>query len=94
LEHHTPGAQCLRQPGPKAHAAESGGYRRDHLRALAQRIEVDAKEVRIMSLKSVLLSTLVAASSAKSARFGVPSSASKWRATADEDGHYCFAVAL
>jgi len=27
---------------------ESGGYRRDHLRALAQRIEVDAKEVRIM----------------------------------------------
>src|SRR5262249_573186 len=26
---------------------ESGGYRRDHLRALAQRVEVDAKEVRI-----------------------------------------------
>ena len=34
---------------------ESGGYRRDHLRALAQRIEVDAKEVRIMGSKSVLL---------------------------------------
>ena len=31
---------------------ESGGYRRDHLRALAQRIEVDAKEVRIMGAKS------------------------------------------
>ncbi len=30
---------------------ESGGYRRDHLRALAQRIEVDAKEVRIMGRK-------------------------------------------
>lgn len=27
---------------------EAGGYRRDHLRALAQRVEVDAKEVRIM----------------------------------------------
>src|SRR4249920_3005630 len=26
---------------------ESGDYRRDHVRALAQRIEVDAKEVRI-----------------------------------------------
>jgi hypothetical protein len=25
---------------------EGGGYRRDHVRALAQRIEVDAKEVR------------------------------------------------
>ena len=27
---------------------DTGGYRRDHLRALAQRVEVDAKEVRIM----------------------------------------------
>jgi len=43
----------------------SGGYRRDHLRALAQRVEVDAKEIRIMGPKSVLLRTLVAASSAK-----------------------------
>jgi site-specific DNA recombinase len=48
---------------------ESGGYRRDHLRALAQRIEVDTKEVRIMGSKSVLLRTLVAASSAKNGRF-------------------------
>jgi DNA invertase Pin-like site-specific DNA recombinase len=44
---------------------ESGGYCRDHLRALAQRVEVDAKEVRIMGSKSELLRTLVAASSAK-----------------------------
>ncbi len=50
---------------------ESGGYRRDHLRALAQRIEVDAKEVRIMGSKTVLLRTLVATSSAKTAGFGV-----------------------
>jgi len=46
---------------------ESGGYRRDHLRALAQRIEVDAKEVRIRGSKSALLRTIVAASSAKTA---------------------------
>jgi site-specific DNA recombinase len=26
----------------------NGGYRRDHLSALAQRVEVDEKEVRIM----------------------------------------------
>jgi site-specific DNA recombinase len=52
---------------------EGGGFRRDHLRALAQRVEVDVKEVRIMGSKSVLLRTLVAASSAKSAGFGVPS---------------------
>ena len=58
---------------------ESGGYRRDHLRALAQRVEVDAKEVRIMGSKSVLLRTLVAVSSAKTAGFGVPSFVPKWR---------------
>jgi site-specific DNA recombinase len=51
---------------------ESGGYRRDHLRALAQRVEVDADQVRIMGSKSALLRTLVAASSAKSAGLGVP----------------------
>ena len=62
---------------------ESGGYRRDHLRALAQRVEVDEKEVRIMGAKSVLLRTLVAASSAKSAGFGVPSFVPKWRARGD-----------
>jgi hypothetical protein len=52
---------------------ESGGYRRDHFRALGQRVEVDAKEIRIMGSKSVLLRTLVAAASAKTAGFGVPS---------------------
>jgi hypothetical protein len=48
-------------PGPQARKrmrTESGGYRRDHLRALAQRVEVDAKEVRIMGSKSALLRTL------------------------------------
>jgi hypothetical protein len=34
------------------------------------------------------------AESAKTAGFGVRSSVPKWRAAADEDGHYCFAVAL
>jgi len=47
---------------------ESGGY----LRPLAQRVEVDAKEVRIMGSNSVLLRALVAASNGKMAGFGVP----------------------
>ncbi|MEZ5889642.1 MAG: hypothetical protein R3D52_04855 [Xanthobacteraceae bacterium] len=64
---------------------EDGGYRRDHLRALAQRIEVDAKEVRIMGSKSELLRTLVAASSAKTAGFGVPSFVPNWRARHDSN---------
>jgi site-specific DNA recombinase len=70
---------------------DSGGYRRDHLRALAQRVEVDAKEVRIMGSKSVLLRTLVATSSAKTADFGVPSFVPKWRAIRDSNsrGRIC-----
>ena len=71
---------------------EGGGYRRDHLRALAQRIEVDAKEVRIMGSKSELLRTLVAASSAKTAGFGVPSFVPKWRARRDSNPRHPFAA--
>lgn len=64
---------------------EGGGYRRDHLRALAQRVDVDTKEVRILGSKSVLLRTLVATSSAKTAGFGVTSFVPKWRARNDSN---------
>ncbi|GLS38920.1 hypothetical protein GCM10010869_45170 [Mesorhizobium tianshanense] len=60
---------------------EGGGYWRDHLRTLAQRVEVADTEVRIMGSKSELLRTLVAASSVKPAAFGVHSSVLKWRAS-------------
>ena len=40
---------------------DGGGYRRDHLRALAQRVEVADSEVRIMGSKGDLLRTLAAA---------------------------------
>ena len=64
---------------------ENGGYRRDHLRALAQRVEVADREVRIMGTKSVLLRTLVAASSGESAAVGVRSSVLKWRTREDSN---------
>jgi hypothetical protein len=41
---------------------EGGGYRRDHLRASAQRVEVADSEVRIMGSKSDLPRTLAAIS--------------------------------
>jgi hypothetical protein len=47
---------------------ETGGYRRDHLRALAQRVEVDKTEVRIMGSKTQLLRTLVAVCQAQKRR--------------------------
>ena len=64
---------------------ESGGYRRDHLRAFAQRVEVADDEVRIMGSKSELLRALVAASSVESAAFGVRSSVLKWRTRHDSN---------
>ncbi|MGH7070100.1 MAG: hypothetical protein ACREFO_08795 [Acetobacteraceae bacterium] len=56
-----------------------GGYRRDHLRALAQRVEVADREVRIIGSKSNLLQTLAATSGVKPAAPGVRSSVVKWR---------------
>ena len=63
--------QRIRLPG--------GGYRRDHLRALAQRVEVNDGEVRIMGSKDNLLRTLAAGSGAATATGGVPSFVPKWR---------------
>ena len=58
---------------------DGGGYRREHLRALAQRVEVAEKEVRIMGSKDDLLRALAAASGVKPARPGVRSSVPSWR---------------
>ncbi len=46
---------------------DGGDYRRDHLRALAQRVEVADREVRIIGSKSNLLQTLTAAAGVRSA---------------------------
>lgn len=65
---------------------EDGTYRRDHLRALAQRVEVvDGREVRIMGSKTELLRTLVAAASVETAGFGVRSFVPKWRTRKDSN---------
>jgi len=56
---------------------DGGGNRRDHLRALARRVEVADGEVRVMGSKADLLRTLAAASGVKSAAGGVPSSVLK-----------------
>jgi site-specific DNA recombinase len=53
--------------------------------ALAQRVEVDDREVRIMGSKSDLLRTLAAIFGAKSATGGVRSSVLKWRRGRDSN---------
>jgi site-specific DNA recombinase len=65
---------------------EGGGYRRDHLRALAQRVEVADGEVRIMGSKSRLLQALVANGSVNS----VPIQGLKWRREWDSNPRYGF----
>ncbi len=70
---------------------EGGGYRRDHLRALAQRVEVDRGEVRIMGSKSNLLRVL-AANGVATAAGGVPIVVPKWRSGRDSNPRYAFDV--
>ena len=65
---------------------EGGGYRRDHLRALAQRVEVAEGEVRIMGSKSRLLQTLVANGGVNA----VPTQGLKWRSRRDSNPRYAF----
>jgi len=57
----------------------NGGYRRDYLRAVAQRVEVAEGEVRIMGSKSQLLRTLAASQGVLPAMGGVPGSVPRWR---------------
>ncbi len=64
---------------------KDGSYRRDHLRAVAQRIEVGNGEVRIMGTKTELLRTLAAAASAGTAAGGVPTFEPKWRTRLDSN---------
>jgi hypothetical protein len=63
--------QRMRLPG--------GGYRRDHLRALTQRVEIAEGEVCTMGSKSDLLRTLAAAAGSGTLPGAVPSFVPKWR---------------
>jgi site-specific DNA recombinase len=63
---------------------EGGGYRRDHLRALAQRVEVADGEVRIIGSKTRLLQALIGKSSVTS----VPTQGLNWRRGRDSNPRY------
>ena len=67
---------------------EGEGYRRDHLRALAQRVEVAEREVRIIGSKTDLLQTLAAAAGARPSTPGVRSSVLKWRRRSPPHYHF------
>ena len=63
-----------------------GSFARDHIRAVAQRVEVVSKtEVRIRGLRSELLRTLTAASGVEAAVLGVRAFEPKWRARNDSN---------
>ncbi len=66
-----------------------GGYRRDHLRALAQRVEVNDGEVRIMGSKDDLLRTLAAGADLTGQ---VPSFVPKWRRRWDSNPRNAFTL--
>ena len=63
-----------------------GSFARDHVRAVAQRVEVISKtEVRIRGLRSELLRALTAASGVEAAVLGVRSFEPKWRTRQDSN---------
>ena len=67
-----------------------GGYRRDHLRALAQRVEVADDAIRIIGSKTELLKTLIAGQVRQLAAIGVPRGGLKWRREGDSNPRYGF----
>ncbi len=69
-----------------------GGYRRDHVRAFAQRVEVADDAIYIKGSKNVLLRNLVAAKGGKSAGIGVPGFIPKWRRRRDSNPRDLFGV--
>ncbi|MGP1394586.1 MAG: recombinase family protein [Inquilinaceae bacterium] len=56
-----------------------GGFRRDHLRALAQRVEVAEHEVRIMGSRDELIRVLASSNGVESAANGVRTYVPGWR---------------
>lgn len=64
---------------------ESGGYRRDHLRALAQRVEVDEKRSSHRGVQERTPAHARRRFKRKTAGFGVPSFVPKWRARRDSN---------
>ena len=70
--------------------APDGSYRREHLRAVAQRVEVlSTTEIKIMGSRTELLRTLAASGGEESAILRVRSFKPKWRAR-NETAEGCF----
>src|SRR5579859_953188 len=66
--------------------APDGSYRREHIRAVAQRVEVmSTTEIQIMGSRTDLLRTLVASGGVESAILGVRSFKPKWRTRHDSN---------
>ncbi|MDR6293103.1 hypothetical protein E9232_005653 [Inquilinus ginsengisoli] len=85
----TPGTlrRCARRRGASFETRTE--RRRDHLRALAQRVDVvDGQEIGIAGSKRAV------AASAETAAIGVRSFIPEWRAVMDENEYYSFAVTL
>ncbi len=74
---------------------EDGTYRRDLLRAVAQRVEVrSTKELYISGCRVELLRTLAASNGSRDAALAVPTRVPKWRAMLDTRANYSFEIPI
>jgi hypothetical protein len=65
--------------------------RNGYIRSIIDAVEVDDKAIRIIGSKDILQAAIAGKQIENE---NVRGFVRKWRATVDEDGHYCFAVAL
>ncbi len=82
--HHVARVEQIAHTARQRIRLEGGGYRRDHLRALAQRVEFADGEVRIMGSKTRLLQALTGKNGVNS----VPTQGLKWRRGWDSNPRY------
>ena len=67
---------------------KDGGFRRDHLRAFAQRVEVAEREVRIMGPRNEFLRLLRSSNGVATAANGVRTFVPGWRRGWDSNPRY------
>jgi site-specific DNA recombinase len=65
--------------------------RKGYIRSIIDAIEVDDKAIRIIGSRDILQAAIAGKQIENGSIRGF---VRNWRATVDEDGHYCFAVAL
>lgn len=74
---------------------EDGTFRRDIVRAIAQRVEIKSKtEIEVSGCRVELIRSMAVTSGSQAAAVAVPAREPEWRPSVDETDNYVSAAAL